>query len=292
MPVPRKPTPFIGREALFEGRVTVHQLRTQYQLLLPDIYLAGDEAPDLRQRTVAAWLWSHRQGVVAGRAAAALHGTKWIDDNELVDLVWSQARPPDGVRTSSPRLPRNEFQNLDGIRVTTPARTAFDIGRQHPSRPLTWRTVADLDALTAATGINAEEIAALAERHPGARGIRKVRQALAAMDRGAQSPQETRVRLLLIDAGLPRLTTQIPVFDHVERRWYYVDMGWEDLKVGVEYEGDYHRTDRARYVKDIKKRDALTRLGWRVVWVLNEDHDNDILRRARQARETAQNAGN
>lgn len=283
--------PFIGCEALYAGLVTVHQLRTQHHPLLPGIYLPGHDTPTLWQRTVAAWLYSHRQGVVAGQAAAALHGARWVDENEIVDLVWSQARPPDGLRTMNPRLPRAEFELVDCMRVTTPARTAFDLGRQQPRRPLTWHTVARLDALAAATGVTAEEVGALAERHRGARGIRKLRQALELLDAGAQSPQETRIRLLLMNAGLPRPRTQIPVFDPLESRWYFVDMGWEELRVCVEYEGDYHRTDRARYVKDIKKRDALTRLGWRTVWVVKEDPDADIVRRAHTARETAQSAG-
>jgi hypothetical protein len=175
--------------------------------------------------------------------------------------------------------------------VTTPARTAFDLGRQEPRRPLTWRTVARLDALAAATGLAAEAIGALADEHRGARGIRKLRQAIAVMDPGAQSPQETRIRLLLMNAGLPRPRTQIPVSDPLESRCYYVDMGWEELRVDIEYEGDYHSTDRDRYVRDIKKRDALTRLGWRIVWVVREDPDADILRRTHSARETAQSAG-
>lgn len=283
--------PFIGREALYAGLVTAHQLRTQHQRLLPDIYLPGHEPPTLWQRTVGAWLYSHRQGVVAGQAAAALHGAKWVDEDEVVDLVWSQARPPDGLRTMNPRLPREEFDVVGGVRVTTPARTAFDLGRQEPRRPLTWRTVARLDALAAATGLAAEAIGALADEHRGARGIRKLRQAIAVMDPGAQSPQETRIRLLLMNAGLPRPRTQIPVFDPLESRCYYVDMGWEELRVGIEYEGDYHSTDRDRYVRDIKKRDALTRLGWRIVWVVREDPDADILRRTHSARETAQSAG-
>ncbi|MDF2826120.1 MAG: hypothetical protein K0R68_3528, partial [Mycobacterium sp.] len=221
--------PFVGREALNDGRVTVHQLRTRHQLLLPDIYLPGHDRPTLWQRTVGAWLWSHRQGVVAGKAAAALHGAQWIDDDEVVDLVWAQARPPHGVRTTDPRLPRREFQEVDGMRVTTPARTAFDIGRHHPRQSLTWRTVAHLDALAAATGITGDAVATLAEDHRGARGIRKLRRALELLDAGAQSPQETRVRFLVIEAGMPPPRTQIPVYDPVERRWYFVDVGWEEL---------------------------------------------------------------
>lgn len=62
---------FIGSEALRGGLLTRGQLRWQYVAILPDIYALKHAQLTLRQRTVAAWLWTGRQGVVAGRAAAA-----------------------------------------------------------------------------------------------------------------------------------------------------------------------------------------------------------------------------
>ena len=53
----------------------------------------------------------------------------------------------------------------------------------------------------------------LAKRYQGARGLRRLRVALPLVDAGAQSPKESWLRLLLVDAGLPAPTTQIPVLD-------------------------------------------------------------------------------
>ena len=53
------------------------------------------------------------------------------------------------------------------------------------------------------------------------------------MDAGAQSPKETWLRLLLIRAGLPRPHTQIPVLSPDGNRWYYLDMGWEGIKLAA-----------------------------------------------------------
>jgi hypothetical protein len=61
---------------------------------------------------------------------------------------------------------------------------------------------------------------------------------------------KTWLRLLPIDAGLPKQTTQIPVSES----WRMVgllDMGWEEFMVAAEYDGDQHRTDRRQIVKDI-----------------------------------------
>ena len=101
------------------------------------------------------------------------------------------------------------------------------------------------------------------------------------MDGGAQSPKETWLRLVFIDAGLPRPVTQIRVTDG--RLVAYVDMGWEEPLVAAEYDGEQHRTDRAQYVKDIRRAELLDRQGWRVITVIKEDRANTIVARAREA---------
>ena len=65
------PGPFRGSEALEQGRLSRHQLRTHYRPVVPDVYVAKALVHSLRQRTIAACLWSQREGVVTGLAAAA-----------------------------------------------------------------------------------------------------------------------------------------------------------------------------------------------------------------------------
>ena len=107
---------------------------------------------------------------------------------------------------------------------------------------------------------------------------------LSLVDPGSESPRETWLRLLLIDAGLPRPTTQIKVADDgwVAR----LDMGWTDLKVAVEYDGGQHHTDRRQYLRDIRRMERLHRLGWIVIRVVAEDHPDDVVRRVCQALES------
>ncbi|MGC7215218.1 DUF559 domain-containing protein, partial [Mycobacteroides abscessus subsp. massiliense] len=114
-------------------------------------------------------------------------------------------------------------------------------------------------------------------------GDTEVAVAIDLMDAGAESPKETWLRLVLVTAGLPRPQTQILVHngDHVPLA--YIDMGWEDMMVGVEYDGDQHRSDRRQYVKDIKRLELLERLGWRIVRVVAEDHPDDVVRRVKEA---------
>ena len=103
------------------------------------------------------------------------------------------------------------------------------------------------------------------------------------MDGGSQSPKETWLRLLLIQGGYPRPTTQIPVRDDSGRAFAFLDMGWEDVKIAVEYDGDQHRTDRARYAWDVKRLRLVHQRDWLHVKVIKEDRPADVLHRVGQA---------
>ena len=114
-------------------------------------------------------------------------------------------------------------------------------------------------------------------------GLRRLEAALELVDAGSESPRESYLRLLLIDAGLPRPQTQIPVLGVDGIPVAYLDMGWEQHMVAVEYDGDQHRSDRRQYVKDIQRIEALERMGWVVVRVVAEDRPASIVRRVREA---------
>lgn len=271
--------PFIGSEAVASGALRPHQLRSGFRTVFPNVYVQRDQRLTLQQRTVAGWLWSHRQSVIAGLTAAAWHGSKWVDDHLPIELVWSNLRPPRGIRTYDMALQPEEFSLVASLPVTTPARTAFDIGR----RGATSTAIAHLDALVQATGVKVDDVVELADRHRGARGLRQLETVLQFVDPGAQSPKETWLRLLLIRAGLPRPSTQIPVVNPDNGQLYYLDMGWEDVLVAVEYDGEQHRLNRWQYTKDIRRREALERVGWIVIRVVADDHPADIVRRVRDA---------
>jgi very-short-patch-repair endonuclease len=89
----------------------------------------------------------------------------------------------------------------------------------------------------------------------------------------------------LVRAGFPAVQTQIAVRNEWGWAEAYLDMGWEDIKVAIEYDGDQHRSDRRQYVKDIDRLEMLEqRYGWIVVRVIAEHHPDDVIRRVREAR--------
>lgn len=97
-------------------------------------------------------------------------------------------------------------------------------------------------------------------------GMAQLRQVLDLADDGAESPQETRLRLLLTSAGMRPSHTQIEVFDHGHRVGR-IDMGWPEWKVGVQYDGIQHWTDPTQRTRDIEQNAEYEGLGWRMVHV-------------------------
>jgi hypothetical protein len=224
-------------------------------------------------------LWSGRGGVLAGRSAAALHGAKWVDDDAPAQLLHRNRRAPSDIDTWSDRFDDAEVQVVNGMRVTTPARTALDLACRLPIDD----AVAAIDALARATRLRMAHVDALAERYRGRRSIRRARDALDLVDSGAESPQETRLRLLYIRAGFPRPETQIPIYDEYHQLVAVLDMGWRDIKVGADYEGKHHRLSRWQLDKDIRRFESVTELGWIDVRVTVVDTEGVIIERTRRA---------
>jgi hypothetical protein len=269
----------VGSQSVLAGTITRASLRWNFRAIFPDIYVQKDVEPTLAVRTRGAWLWSRRRGVITGRAAAALHGARWVDDATEIELLWANNHCPDGIITRRERIAPGEITWIDGMPVATPARTGLDLGRYLP-RDI---AVAHLDALASATGVTAEEILDLTYRYKGRHGVRLCREAAELVDAGAQSPQETRLRLLLIDKGFPPPQTQIPVIDQYGFEFAYLDMGWKDLRIAVEYDGDHHRTDTDQYRWDARRLRKLADAGWIVVRVMAGDRNDEVIAWVKQA---------
>lgn len=273
--LPHMQDAFIGSEAMKSGALTRYQLRSRFVQLHPDVYIPPDMNLTAATRARAAWLWSRRRGVVAGHSASALYGAKWVDHQASAQLFYEHRRPPAGIQTWSDQIAEDEFQLVSDVPTTTPARTAFDIA----CRNAAGNAVAAVDALARATRFNVADAQALTDRYKGHRNVRRARRALTLVDAGADSPRETWLRLLIIDAGYPPPQTQIPVYGEYGELVAVVDMGWEDVKIALEYEGDHHRTDRRQFRQDIERFEALTELGWITIRVMAEHTRGGILAR-------------
>lgn len=255
--------PFVGTEALRAGTLTERELRRSCTRVYRNVYLRHGAELTAKDRALAAWLWSGKEAVVAGNSAAALLGAKWVDAKAPAELITDRKRPPPLIVTRNETLLAGETTTAAGVPVTSPARTAFDLGRRRGLETAVIR----IDALIRATGVVVDDIQALVDAHPGARGMKQLRRALPLVDAGAESPQETRTRLVLVAAGLPRPQTQIEVLNDRGRVLARIDMGWQEWKVGIEYDGPQHWTDPRIRANDIDRTAELARRGWILIRV-------------------------
>lgn len=268
---------FLGREAMGDG-LPRHDLRRWYRPMFRGVYAPKGARLTLPDRAVGAWLTSNRTGVITGVAASALHGAEWVDDAEPIEILADERRRQAGLIVRMDRVSDDEITILDGLPVTTEARTAFDLGRYQKRAG----AIARLDAMMRAAPFSADAVSMLMRRYGPVRGVRQLRELLPLVDPGAASPKESWLRLLLIDNGFPIPETQIPVFDG-DVPFAYLDVGWRHLQLAVEYDGEQHRTDRPQYVKDMRRLPKIAKRGWEVIRVIAEDRESEILGAVYQA---------
>lgn len=264
--VPRELTyaPFVGRDAVAEGLVTRAQLAgPAWRRLLPDIYAWAHLRLDHPAWCVAAGLFLRDRGAVSGRAAAALLGADVLVRGDPIEVTVPRStrmQTQSGLAVVRSPLPAGDVARLAGIPVTTPARTAFDLARRLPLI----EAVVGVDAMLAARLISRATLAALIRNRPYWPGLPQLRKVLLLCDPGAESPQETRLRLILIAGGLPMPMTQYEVCDGSGLFVARLDLAYPGLKLGIEYEGDHHR-GRGVFQQDLRRINALRACGWTVL---------------------------
>lgn len=273
----------VASEAIASGSLTRRELTRDFTRVHQNVYARRGVELVPKDRAVAAWLWSGRTATVAGFSAAAVLKDVLIPDEEHylplkapAELMRTTQHAPPGIVVHLGVLRADEVQHVHGIDCTTAARTAYDLGRRLPFTD----AVIHVDSMLYASKIGVDAIEAIAAHNVGARGIRQLRSVLKVADGGAQSPQETRLRLLLLGSDLPRLQTQIPVGK------LSIDMGWRKWKVGVEYDGKHHWEKEKQRAYDIDRYLLLEELGWRIVRVSAKHLRNDpngIIVRSRRA---------
>lgn len=205
--------------------------------------------------------------VVGLRTAAMIWGldVRSRPDHKL-DVLRPRGTPPPDLDCESyeAALPSSHVTTASGVRVTTFSRTALDCARWLPRRD----AVAALDQFLR-RGADPALLTAMAS--PAGYGrSKRVRSTLADADRGAESPGESRARVVVLDAGFPRPHTQIPVMGP-RGEWVYIDLGYPDLRVGLEYDGERHHSGITARRHDDRRRQWLRReMAWEVIPVCRD----------------------
>jgi Protein of unknown function (DUF559) len=148
-----------------------------------------------------------------------------------------------------------------GLTMSTPAQSFLDLASVGVS--LIDLVIAG-DSLVKATGLDPGELVAAAEAWLG-RNAKRGRRAAALVRAGVDSPMETRLRLLIIFAGLPEPEVNLVLRDSVGSWQWRFDLCYRSWKIIVEYDGRQHAFDDRQWSHDLDRREELERLGWRLI---------------------------
>lgn len=150
--------------------------------------------------------------------------------------------------------------------VTAPAWTAVELARTL-RRP---RALAALDAALRSGTCDRGELERAARMQARRRGIVRVRELIVLARPEAESPMESVVRLMIIDAGIPDPTLQLEIVDPTGKLWR-VDFAWPDAMIALEYDGFEAHSTPAQIEHDRLKHAALTAMGWEVISIVARD---------------------
>ncbi len=222
-----------------------------------------------RTREMAAVLASGAGALLSHLSAVTLWGipTGTGATKQAVDVsVWRHNRHRPSIRVHRLRqpLPGDEHALLDGIPITSPARTLLDVATVMSPR--------DLEAAVAraerAGLVTPEALAKLLARHRGHRGARALRTVLEAAGGPAltRSAAEERFLALVREAGLatPRVNSSVGRYE--------IDFLWPSAALAVEVDGYQYHSSRRSFERD-RRRDAellaagivVLRLSWRQI---------------------------
>jgi hypothetical protein len=288
IPEELRDVPFTTAQAKVYGVTRSVLQGSQWRHVFRDVWVHC-KVPDTREMRLEAVRLVLRDGAfVCGLTAAWICGIEAQDRRG--DLVWVGCRTGSRLRTRTGCLTReitvddSDLQVVNGITLTTRLRTIFDCARWLPLV----EGVVVADAIAHDGAVSPDDLASYAAVRRGLRGIRRLDQVLDLMDPLSESPMETRVRLLLVLAGLPRPTSQLIVRDARGLFVARVDFAYEEQRLIVEYDGALHWEQRRA---DDRRRDALRAVGWTVLVFGRADYyDNPHVIVATVARALARRA--
>ncbi|HYN75568.1 MAG TPA: type IV toxin-antitoxin system AbiEi family antitoxin [Candidatus Limnocylindria bacterium] len=231
--------------------------------------------PDtLETRTAALALVVPAGSVVCRSTAAWVHGVdalpsgshERVPDVEMAVPEGAAATRRPGVRAYVEQMSADEVVHVNGVPVTTPVRTAADLGRWLPR----YHAIGVLDRFLRNGLVTRSQLRTEVDRWTGYRGVRQLRDLVELADGRSESPRESWLRLLIIDSGFPDPVPQYEVPRGPGLVPYRLDLAWPDLMVAVEYDGaEAHGPAQAK--RDAARRRFLRQLGWSVIVVRRGD---------------------
>jgi hypothetical protein len=265
--------PFTADQAHALGlpRVVLHTAVAEGLIVRPmrGVYLAAHVEMTVGVRAAAARLVTSPTSVLVDRTAAWLWDVDCFRYAELDGLPplescvlrGHQATQRDEVDGVTRDLLPEDWVELGGVRVTTPLRTAADLG----CRLWAPHALGAMDALMRAHGFTRHDLQRLLRRYRRRRGVVQLRALVALVDPRAESQPESWIRWFIVEDGLPCPEPQ--VWAVVDGQRVRLDLAYPRGRILVEYDGEEFHTDPDDREHDRLRRKALRDAGWYVIVV-------------------------
>jgi len=241
--------------------VSRQQLRGASWVRLGSGFYAHTAVAELRiTRLVAVGRRLPRDAVFSGRTAAWLHGVGATPSSPIEVTLPAHSRISriSGVSVRRSDVSTGEHVSRRGLPVTSRVRTFADIGRREPFV----EAVVLLDMAARRHLISRAQLRDWAGAHMGLKGLARLRRAADHIEPAAESPMETRLRLVLVGAGLPRPQAQVSLHDGDGSFAGRADLYYPDQRLVIEYDGGTHRDSM---VADDWRQNRLVDSGFRIL---------------------------
>jgi hypothetical protein len=163
-----------------------------------------------------------------------------------------------GVLVHREALEEGEVIEQRGLPATSPVRTAVDLGRH---LPLVEGVVA-VDMALKNNLVQLPQLRWYVVAEAGQKGIVRLRKVTELAEPASESPMETRLRLLLVLAGLPRPEAQVSLYDDAGGFLGRPDLLYREARLALEYDGGTHRSSLA---DDNRRQNRLLAAGFRLL---------------------------
>ena len=246
------------------GQIARLVRRGEWRAVFRGVYHTRPGPPDETQLIRAGLLAAGPRAVAVLSSAARIHGWPVLPRDAGVQV----SLPADRRRLDQPGLTarqlvlrREDVLRVAGMAVTTPARTAADL----LLRMTRAEAVPMLDAALGADLLTEDDLDISHGLIYGNRGAVRARASIAAADRRAQSPLESRIRLICADGGVPPTELQYPVYDNFGALVAVSDLAWSEYRVLGEADGRAPHSTPEALLHDRWRQNTLMGLGFIVV---------------------------
>lgn len=270
--------PFTRADAVAAG-IDPKILRTsRFRRIFRGVYVSSTAPERPIVRTQAA-LAIHPPNAYASHTSAArvYELPVPVDPDEHISVEHAGERRPRRGIVSHVAPPGARVRTRGGVRVSPPLQMFVELASMLALVDL----VVVGDAMVRVLGVSAEDL----RRHcdeAAAPGARAARRAAVYVRHDVESPMETRLRMLLVLAGLPEPDVQHVVAVAGGGPRYRLDLAYPDARVGVEYDGRQHAEDTRQWNHDLRRREALDDAGWKLLVVTAQDlfrRPDEVVRR-------------